>query len=80
MEPCQAPLNALRLAAGGLVLGLLAALPLAPLIKSMMFGSPIDPLSFGGTVALLLLAAITAALVPARRALRIDPIRVLRDE
>jgi predicted permease len=73
--------DALRLAAVGLAIGLGVALPLAPLTESFMFGvSPIDPLSFGGTVALLLLAALVAALVPARRALRIDPIAVLRDE
>ncbi len=73
--------DAFRLATVGLVLGLVAAAAVAPLLKSLMFGvSPIDPLSFGGTVMLLLVAALVASVVPARRALRIDPIQVLREE
>jgi predicted permease len=73
--------DALRLTAVGLGLGLAAAAAVAPLMKSLMFGvSPLDPISFGGTAALLALGAFVASIVPARRALRIDPIVVLREE
>jgi len=73
--------DAMRLAAWGLAIGLLLLAPLTPLAESQLFGvSPIDPISFGGTTFLLVLAALVATIVPARRALRIDPIQVLREE
>jgi ABC-type antimicrobial peptide transport system permease subunit len=42
--------------------------------------SPSDPSTMAGATALLVGAAILATLVPARRALRLDPIRALRSE
>jgi ABC-type antimicrobial peptide transport system permease subunit len=73
--------DAMRLAAWGLAIGLVILAPLTPLAESQLFGvSPIDPISFGGTTILLVLAALVATVVPARRALRIDPIQVLREE
>jgi putative ABC transport system permease protein len=41
---------------------------------------PLDPLTFGCVTALVLIAAFAAALVPARRATRVDPIVALRYE
>jgi len=40
--------------------------------------STLDPLTFGGSVLVLLLVAWTAAFVPARRAARADPVEALR--
>jgi putative ABC transport system permease protein len=42
--------------------------------------SPLDPLSLGGTIAVLVLTAVAAAGVPAIRASRVDPMTVLREE
>ena len=65
----------------GLAVGLAIVLPLARLVRSQLFGmSPLDPLAVGGGVGVLLLAALMASLVPARRATEIDPIRALREE
>jgi predicted permease len=60
---------------GGLALSLLAG----TLLQGFLFGlSPIDPLSYGVVVAVLLAAAIGATAVPVRRALRVDPAIALR--
>ena len=42
--------------------------------------SPLDPLAVGGGATLLLMAAILASFVPARRISQIDPMSTLRDE
>jgi predicted permease len=50
-------------------------------VRSLLFETPVmDPPAIGGSVALLLCAAAVAAIVPARRAASIDPMRVLRME
>jgi predicted permease len=73
--------HALRLVVVGTVIGFGVAVPLAALGRSMFFGvSPLDAASFGGTVLLLLVSALLASAVPARRVLRIDPFQVLREE
>lgn len=73
--------DAVRLAVAGTVIGLAVAIPLAALGGDMFYGvSPIDPASFGGTITLLLVSALAAAMVPARRALRVNPFQVLREE
>jgi ABC-type antimicrobial peptide transport system permease subunit len=70
-----------RLAILGVVTGLAAALALAQLVKSMLYGlTPADPLSFAGAGCLLLAVAITAAWIPAHRASRVEPIEALRHE
>ncbi|HXJ90963.1 MAG TPA: ABC transporter permease [Candidatus Binatia bacterium] len=65
----------------GIVIGIAAALALARLIASMIYGvGPSDPLTLV-TVALLLLAvAAAASFIPARRATRVDPMVALRYE
>jgi putative ABC transport system permease protein len=65
----------------GLAVGIVAAAGLARLLRSLLLGvHPWDPLAFAGVVAVLLLAAFVACLVPARRATRVDPLLALRHE
>jgi ABC-type antimicrobial peptide transport system permease subunit len=50
-------------------------------VRGLFYQAPaIDPLAVGGSLLLLLVAAALAAIVPARRAASIDPMRVLRTE
>jgi len=68
-----------RLTAAGLVLGLAAALALTRLLGYLLYGvSPRDPAAFGSALVVMVLAALAACLIPARRASRIDPVRALR--
>jgi putative ABC transport system permease protein len=62
-------------------LGLIVALGVTRLTKSLLFGvSATDPLTFLGTVLLLVSVALLACWIPARRATRVDPLMVLRHE
>jgi predicted permease len=71
--------QAAKLAGIGVALGLAVSLPLAPLLDSQLYGiESFDPLTFVVVPATLLLVATLAALVPARRAMRIDPLAALR--
>ncbi len=73
--------DGMKLALAGVILGSLAALGLTPLMRSLVFGiSPLDPLTFVVVPVLLLLAALVACSVPARRAARADPKVALRYE
>jgi putative ABC transport system permease protein len=65
----------------GAVIGIVACTLVAKLLASMLFGvSTLDPLALGGTTLFVLGAALIASLVPARRALRVDPMTTLRHE
>jgi putative ABC transport system permease protein len=71
----------LALAFGGLALGLIGALALTRILSSFLFGiSATDPWTFSGVCVVIAMAAIFASLVPARRALRIEPVSALRLE
>ncbi len=73
--------DALRLALAGIALGGLAALVAAPAAAPLLFHeSPRDPAVFATVAGLLLLVGAAAALVPARRASRLDPASALRAE
>jgi putative ABC transport system permease protein len=65
----------------GIAIGLAASVALTWLLKGLLFEvSATDPLTFIGVALLLTAAALLAALVPARRAMRVDPMVALRDE
>jgi ABC-type antimicrobial peptide transport system permease subunit len=71
--------EALRVLLPGLALGLFGAIALSRLLGSLLFNiAPTDPLTYGGATLLLLLVALLAALIPARAAARIDPLRTIR--
>ena len=66
---------------GGIVLGLVAALGLTRLMKSLLFSvSATDPPTFLVTAWLLTFVALLACWIPARRALKVDPTGALREE
>jgi predicted permease len=71
----------MTLTALGLATGILAALALARLIAKQLYHvSPNDPRTFVMVTAILMSVAAVAALIPARRATRVDPVVALREE
>lgn len=74
-------LDGMRPALLGLVVGAFAAFLGARLLTTVLVDvSALDPLSFAAGTSILVTAALVASFVPARRALRIDPMGTLRDE
>ena len=66
---------------GGVVAGVVAGVALSRLVVALFFGIRAgDPVTFGGVALVLVLVAMIAALVPARRAGKVDPVQVLRGE
>jgi len=73
--------DGMRLAGGGLICGLIAAIGATRLIRSWLFEvTPTDPLTFAGIAILLAAVALLACWLPARRAAKIDPMEALRCE
>jgi len=71
----------MKLAVIGVVIGVAGALALSKVIATMLFElTPMDLVSYSGTVMVLLAVAMVACYVPARRAMRVDPIIALRAE
>jgi predicted permease len=73
--------QAAKLALTGELLGILLALGLTRFMASLLFGmSAADPLTFAGVAILLSAVALAACYIPARRAMRVDPMVALRYE
>ncbi|MBP7778144.1 MAG: ABC transporter permease [Acidobacteria bacterium] len=73
--------DGVKLAAAGLVLGVTGAVFAARAIATQLFGvEPTDPLRLAVTAAVVVGVVVAACLVPARRAMRVDPLEALRAE
>lgn len=71
----------LALTGAGLVLGILAALALTRLLKTLLYEtSPMDPATYVAAPIVLALAALLATFLPTRRAIRVDPVDALRQD
>jgi putative ABC transport system permease protein len=69
----------LRLLGMGVAIGLTGALLVTRYIEAQLFGvTATDPLTFAGGCVVLALAGLTASLIPAVRAMRVDPVVALR--
>jgi predicted permease len=66
---------------GGVLVGLITTLALAPVLRRVLLvGSAADPLAIAGVTVMLTVIALTACYIPARRAMRADPVTALRHE
>ena len=71
--------NALRLAGLGIALGVVAAMGATQLLAGFLYGvGTTDPWTFAAVASVLLLVAAAASLIPAMRAMRVDPLEALR--
>jgi putative ABC transport system permease protein len=71
----------LDLAIAGTAVGLAGALVVSHLMAGVLYGvKPTDPVTFAGVAILLVCIALLACYIPARRAMRIDPMAALRCE
>jgi ABC-type antimicrobial peptide transport system permease subunit len=65
----------------GLVIGTALGLGAAKAARTLLFGlEPTDPVTIGAAIALLASIGLLASYLPARRAARVDPMNVLRQE
>ncbi len=70
-----------RLIGVGLVLGLLLSIGVGIGLESLLIGiEPTDPITYAGVIAVLVVVAAAACLMPARRAASLDPAITLREE
>jgi ABC-type antimicrobial peptide transport system permease subunit len=69
----------MKLAAAGMVLGLIASWALGRLLQNLLFGVTFsDPLTFAAALTALTVLAALAGYLPARRAARVSPMEALR--
>jgi putative ABC transport system permease protein len=73
--------NGITIGVAGVLLGLIGALAARQSLSRLLYGvSASDPFTIAGAALLLLAAILAASAIPARRVLRIDPLRALRSE
>jgi predicted permease len=73
--------HGLALTVAGLVLGIGAALLLTPIMSALLYGvAPTDPVTYAGVAIVLGAVTLLATYLPARRALRVQPIVALRSQ
>jgi putative ABC transport system permease protein len=73
--------DGLSLTAVGIGVGLAASLGLTRFLSGLLFGvGSADPMTFMGVAVLLMLVALLASYIPARRAAHVDPLVALRDQ
>ena len=73
--------QATRLAVVGVSAGVALSLVVMPLLRAQLYAvEPRDPMTMAGVPAVLVAVALLAALIPARRAMRVDPVKALRYE
>jgi len=71
--------KSLLLAGGGTLIGLLGTFLTSSVVGNLLYGvRPLDPMFLTGATVFMLLVAIGAAAIPAIRAVRIDPVEVMR--
>jgi predicted permease len=71
----------LTITAAGIGLGILGALALARVVQTLLYGvSSTDPATYAGVGAVIFAVALLACLVPAQRAMRVDPLEAIRND
>ena len=66
---------------GGALLGMAGALAVSRVLRGLVYGVGVtDPVAFGAATALLIVVAVAASWIPARRASRVDPVVALRGD